>query len=143
MNVFRYLRSFLVVSIAALLLQPLASAADFGAITGIVKDAARVPMAGVTITATKQDGGGVRSTISNSEGVYSFADVVPGTWAITAQTDGHPDFTISSLVVVAGRGTRADLALTLVAAPAVPSPAVAATPVPAVSGRNGTSFPNV
>jgi hypothetical protein len=103
-------------------LQPLASAADFGAITGIVKDAARVPMAGVTITATKQDGGGVRSTISNSEGVYSFADVVPGIWSITAQTEGNPDFTVSALTVIAGRGTRADLALTF-----------AATPVPAIA----------
>src|ERR1039457_4005298 len=88
------LRNFLLVCLAAGLMQPLAQAADFGAITGVVRDAARVPMAGVTITATRQDGGGVRSTISNSEGVYSFADVVPGAWSIAAQTDGNPDFII-------------------------------------------------
>ncbi len=88
-----------------------ASAADFGAITGVVKDAGGAPLAGITITAGRLDGNAIRSTVSNSEGVYSFSDVAPGTWSIVAQPDGQPDFTHAPIAVAAGRGSRADLVL--------------------------------
>jgi hypothetical protein len=109
---FRLMTAFVV----SVLMGAAVQAADFGAITGLVKDASSMPVPGVTVTAAKEDGGGIRSTISNSEGVYSFSDVTPGVWSITAQTDGHPDLTLSSLTVEAGRGTRADLLLTFLMA---------------------------
>jgi hypothetical protein len=131
----RYLRGFLFVCLATALAQPLANAADFGAITGIVRDARQAPIAGATITAVKSDGGTVRSTISNSDGVYSFSDVVPGTWAITVQTEGQPDFTSPALSVVAGRGARADLSTAFAVAPspamAIPGTAAIASAAPA------------
>ena len=101
MKVHIHVRGILIVSLALGLTHASANGADFGAITGLVKDGARVPIAGATITAVKQDGATVRSTISNSEGLYSFSDVVSGTWSVTVQADGKSDFTVSSLVVVA------------------------------------------
>src|SRR5579884_4329346 len=95
-------RGWLVMALAVGLV-PAAGAADFGTITGLIKDGAKAPVAGATITAVRQDGNAVRSTISNSEGVYSFPDVVPGIWSITAQADGNADFTVPSLSVAAGR----------------------------------------
>src|SRR5580692_2586846 len=83
----------------------------FGALTGVVKDPANVPLAGVTITAAQQDGGTVRGTISNSEGIFSFSDLTPGAYSVIAQTQGYAEVTVSSLNVMAGRATRADIAV--------------------------------
>jgi hypothetical protein len=95
----------------------------FGALTGVIKDAANIPLAGATITALRQDGGAVRGTISNSEGVYSFSDLAPGTYSVILQTEGHPDVTAASLQVTAGRATRADVAMTAPVAPSTMSAA--------------------
>jgi hypothetical protein len=78
------------------------------------------------ITVTKKDGGSIRTTISNSSGLYSFADVVPGEYSALAQSTGLPDITLSSLTVTAAKATRADLKLN--AAPAVLSKAEPAAP---------------
>ena len=42
-------------------------------VVGIVTSAAKVPIGGATVTAIRA-GGGIRSTISASDGIYSFAD---------------------------------------------------------------------
>jgi hypothetical protein len=94
---------------------------EFGAIVGVVINSAKLPVAGATVTGLREDGGGLRATVTNSEGVYSFADLPPGLWTITAEADGYPDMTLSSLVVVARRATRRDVAMAGGAAPAGPS----------------------
>ncbi len=96
--------------------------AKFGALTGVVKDRANVPLAGATVTAAQQDGGTVRGTISNSEGVYSFSDLAPGTYSVISQTQGYPDVSVPSLQVTVGRATRADVAMTALVVP-TPAPA--------------------
>src|SRR5271167_811528 len=60
----------------------------YGTIVGIVTNSAKLPVAGATVTAVRVDGGGIRATISGSDGVYSFADLAPGEWSITSQVDG-------------------------------------------------------
>src|ERR1700676_2342481 len=80
----------------------------FGALTGVVKDPANVALAGATVTAAQQDGGTVRGTISNSEGIYSFSDLPPGAYSVIAQTQGYAEVAVSSLNVTSGRATRAD-----------------------------------
>src|ERR1700732_1452750 len=86
-----------VVSIVAA--TPLATADELGApinsaaagtIVGVVTNAAKAPVGGATVTAVRA-GGGIRSTISGSDGVYSFADVGPGCWSLTTTVDGFPD----------------------------------------------------
>ena len=84
---------------------------EFGAIVGVVTDSAKGPVARATVTAVRTDGGGIRATVSGSDGVYSFADLPPGVWSVTAQADGHPDVTISSLVIAAGKATRNDMVM--------------------------------
>ena len=49
----------------------------YGTIVGIVTNAAKLPVAGATVTAVKA-GGGIRATVSGSDGIYSFADLPPG-----------------------------------------------------------------
>jgi hypothetical protein len=84
---------------------------EFGAIVGVVTDSGKGPVAHATVTAVRADGGGIRATVSGSDGVYSFADVPPGVWSVTSQADGHPDVTISSLVIAAGKATRNDIVM--------------------------------
>ena len=51
--------------------------AGYGTIAGIVTTASKTPVGGATVTATRA-GGGIRSTISGSDGIYTFADVLAG-----------------------------------------------------------------
>jgi hypothetical protein len=116
---------------AALLCAATANAQSaFGTIAGLVRDSAKAPVADAMITVTKKDGGSIRTTISNSGGLYSFADVAPGEYSAVAQAPGLPDITLASLKVTAGQATRADLNSTA-AAPATISSL--GTPNPALN----------
>jgi hypothetical protein len=104
-----------------------AAMASSGAIVGIVRNADRVPVSYATVTAVRA-GGGIRATVSGSDGVYSFADLPPGKWSLTLQVDGYPDVTVAALEVVASKATRHDVVMNVPAA--APSVAAAAPPAP-------------
>jgi hypothetical protein len=99
--------------------------ATSGAIVGRLTDSRKMPVPGATVIAVRSDGGAIRATISGSDGVYSFADLPPGTWSVTVQADGLPDVTVSSVPVTASRAARRDL---VVASGAGASVASAAPP---------------
>src|SRR5580658_3367772 len=126
----RYLRKMLLVALAGALLLPAAFAAELGAIVGVVTNAAGAPVARATVTAVRTDGNGIHATVSGSDGVYSFADLPPGAWSVTAELAGAPPVTAQSLAVSSGKATRHDLVMN-VAAPAAPAPAAAPTAAPA------------
>ena len=90
------IQPFILALLSAFLLIPTAQAgepaaaepaASFGAIVGIVSDAAKRPVGGVTVTAVRA-GGGIRAAISGSDGVYSFADLPVGSWSLSAAVEG-------------------------------------------------------
>ena len=102
-----------------------------GTIVGIVTNSAKTPVAHATVTAARVDGGSIRATVSGSDGVYSFADLTPGEWSLTAQVDGFPDAALPAVTVAASKTTRSDIVMNV---PAAASPAqvpVALTPVAA------------
>jgi Putative beta-barrel porin-2, OmpL-like. bbp2/Carboxypeptidase regulatory-like domain len=105
-----------------------------GAIVGVVTNAKNAPVERATVTAVRVDGGGVRATVTNSEGIYSFSDLPAGSWSITAEANGYRDSMVSSLAVVASKATRADLTM----AGNVASPAPTAPPVPALLAHAAT-----
>ena len=89
-------------------------------------------MARATVTASRAEGG-IRATVSGSDGVYSFADLPPGSWTITIEADGHAAVTAPPLSVVANKATRYDVAMSgAAAAPAAPVAATVTTPTPAL-----------
>ena len=117
----------------------------FGTIAGIVRNPARLPIAGATVTAIRLDGGSIRTTISGSDGIYSFADVLPGTYSVMTQAEGHIEATVASLQVTSGRPTRTDIAMTpiLTVPPAqtiISSTATRPDPNSAPSGRPSQSI---
>jgi putative OmpL-like beta-barrel porin-2/carboxypeptidase family protein len=103
---------------------PAAAAVSFGTIVGLVRDAAKAPIGGATVTAIRA-GGGIRSTISGSDGIYSFADVPPGLWSLTITVEGSPDVRVPSLNVVAGTATRHDIVMNIAVTPKPAAPALA------------------
>jgi hypothetical protein len=127
----RYLRKMLLVALAGALLLPAAFAAELGAIVGVVTNAAGAPVARATVTAVRTDGNGIRATVSGSDGVYSFADLPPGAWSVTAELAGAPPVTAQSLAVTSGKATRHDLVMNVAVEAAPAGPAVAAAPAPA------------
>jgi hypothetical protein len=103
-----------------------------GTIVGIVKNSAKVAVAGATVIATGVESGSIRATVSSSDGIYSFSDLAPGTYAVTAQVDGYPDVALPSVTVVAGKAARSDIVMNVPAEVSSPlAPALAATPAPA------------
>ena len=59
-----------------------------GGLRGAVHDATGAVIAGTQLTLTNEETNAVRSTVSNSDGEYSFANVLPGTYAMTATQTG-------------------------------------------------------
>ena len=120
------------VAVIVLAAAPLAaaSAAEFGAIVGLITTQAGAPVAHATVTALRADGGAIRATVASSDGVYSFADLTPGNWSVTAELPGAPSASAAALLVVAGKSTRSDLVMNV--GPGAPAPGAPATP--AVAG---------
>jgi Putative beta-barrel porin-2, OmpL-like. bbp2/Carboxypeptidase regulatory-like domain len=103
-----------------------------GTIVGIIRNSAKVAVAGATVIATGIDSGSIRATVSSSDGIYSFSDLPPGTYAVSAQVDGYPDAALPSVTVVAGKAARSDIVMNVPAEVSSPlAPALAATPAPA------------
>jgi len=115
-----------------------AAAVSFGTIVGVVTNAAKIPVGGATVTAVRA-GGGIRSTVSSSDGVYSFADLPPGVWSLTVQVDGYPEASVPSLQVVPSKATRRDVVMNVPAAVPAVTPSVAALPPAAPPGSAGTA----
>jgi hypothetical protein len=109
-----------------------ARAAELGAIVGRLTTPAGAPVANATVTAVRADGGAIRATLSGGDGVYSFGDLTPGSWTVSAQVEGLPSVSAPSLVVVTGKATRSDLVMRIAPPAAAPAaPAVAAAPAAA------------
>jgi Putative beta-barrel porin-2, OmpL-like. bbp2/Carboxypeptidase regulatory-like domain len=125
--------------LAAALMLPVAHATQPGTIVGVVTNSAKLPVAGVTVTAVRADGEAIRATVSGSDGVYSFADLPPGAWSLTLDAAGYQEVAVPPLAVVASKATRHDVVMNVpagapapVAAPALAPAAVAQTVSPAL-----------
>jgi hypothetical protein len=116
--------------------QPPSVKTVLGTVVGIVMNEAKHPIGGATIVAVRIDGGSIRSTISGADGIYSFADLTPGTWSVTAQVDCYPDV-VSSLEVIANKATRSDIVMNVPAT--APAPAVAAVAKEAAAKMTGAA----
>ena len=108
---------------------PVAHAAQPGTIVGVVTNSAKLPVAGVTVTAVRADGEAIRATVSGSDGVYSFADLPPGAWSLTLDATGYQQVALPALEVLASKATRHDVVMNVAAG----APAPVAAPAPAAS----------
>src|SRR5579863_2578036 len=119
--------------LTTLLLLPAAYAADPGTIVGVVTDAAHAPVAQATVTAVHAGDHAIRAAISHSDGVYTFADLPPGTWTLTWEAPGFAATSITALEVTSGKASRQDVVMNATAGTARTPPALAAAVVPPAS----------
>ena len=81
------MRRLALIASITLLLSPLAAYAQrtTASIRGTVRDATQGVLPGVTVTATNEDTGLVRSVVTNDAGVYSAADLPIGRYKVEAE----------------------------------------------------------
>jgi hypothetical protein len=60
-----------------------------GVITGVVTDAARQPIANVTVQLTESETGRRRSALSDSQGGFTISNLPPGDYHIEAEREGY------------------------------------------------------
>jgi hypothetical protein len=92
----------------------------FGAIAGVVRNSAKLPVSGALVTAVRADGKGIWTTISGNDGIYSIANIAPGEYQVTSQAEGLPDSAPTTLQIAGGRAARSDIVM---AQPTVAQPA--------------------
>lgn len=85
------------------------SAQTFGEITGEVRDSTGAIVPGVTVTITNVATNGVRSTISNDSGNYSFPSLPPGQYNLRAEKQGFKAATAKEMDVQVQQSVRLDL----------------------------------
>ncbi len=80
-------RTFAALMVALLFAWPIAAQEQRGSIEGVVKDSSGAVLPGVTVEA-RSSAGAVLSSTTDTEGVYRFPSVAPGTYEITATLQG-------------------------------------------------------
>jgi len=72
-------------------------AAGTGEIAGTITDASRVPIPGVTVTATNTETGIDVASVSNESGTYRFSSLSPGTYRLNARLGGFWDVSYNNV----------------------------------------------
>jgi len=120
-----------------------------GTIAGIVRNAEGKPVASAMVTATRIDQAGIKSTISGSDGVYSFGDLPSGLYRVTTDTLGATVAVTPAVQVLNGRAVRFDLggvqaaptAVAGVKTAPVSAPTPASAPVKAAVAKPASAAP--
>jgi Carboxypeptidase regulatory-like domain len=105
------------VSIAALLLTlacmatPAMAQTTNGVIAGIVSDAQGGVLPGVTVTARNVDTGATRTIVTEGDGRFRLAGLVPGNYELKAELQGFGAVTIPAVNVVVGSETTRNLTM--------------------------------
>jgi hypothetical protein len=99
---------------AALLLSAASAFAQTsGEITGEVKDPAGAVVPKVTVTATNQATNVSRVTTTNDAGVYDFPNMIPGTYAVKAESSGFETTVKTNIELQVQQSARVDFALAI------------------------------
>ena len=103
----------LAIAIALALLLPSAAAAQalYGSVTGTVSDTQGAAIPGVTVTATNTGTGNQVSAVTDSDGNYTFRNLLPGVYELSASLTGFRELRQTGLRVSAGNPIRIDLKL--------------------------------
>jgi Carboxypeptidase regulatory-like domain/TonB dependent receptor len=96
-----------------LLLAAISSAQTFGQITGVVQDqsGASVPSAAVTVTNAATNA--TRSTTTNSDGLYLFPDLAPGTYNVQVMAPGFSTVVKANVLLQVQQTERVDFQVTV------------------------------
>lgn len=88
-----------VILVLACGITPSAKAQTFGSVTGTVRDSAGAVIVGAKVTAQNIATGVSRTVLSNSDGIYSFPTLEPGSYSITVEAAGFNTATQESIAI--------------------------------------------
>jgi hypothetical protein len=88
-----------------------ALAQEAGSIQGLITDPQNAAIAGVRVVIEQTGTGITRATVSNSDGLYYFASVAVGVYAVTAESKGFKKAVTPSVRVEVGERVQQDLRL--------------------------------
>ncbi len=105
-------RAAAVVALLLLLLPGTTTAqALYGSVTGVVADNTGGNIPGVTVTLTNEGTGLKLETTTDGEGLYTFRNVLPGTYTLGATLQGFKSFTQTGVPLTAGNIVRVNATL--------------------------------
>jgi outer membrane receptor protein involved in Fe transport len=84
---------------------------EFGQITGLVVDFSMSSIAGATVTATNEETGVARQTVSNASGNYTVSSLVPGHYRVSVSREGFETVIQKNIVLQVGETARIDFTL--------------------------------
>lgn len=84
---------------------------SYGSVVGTVTDASGALVAGVNVRLTNLGTNAKLSTTTSSGGTYTFINLNPGTYSVTATKTGFETYTSSGIDVQIGGATRVDVTL--------------------------------
>ena len=93
-------RCLAVLAIALVIPALVAAQTESGKVTGTVTDQSGAVLPGVTVNLKSVERATTRSTVTNADGEYVFASLVPGTYEITAELPGFSTKQIRTTVPV-------------------------------------------
>ena len=107
-------RTFVVVVVALAMAFALPAEAQFARsqLSGTVRDPDGAPLPGVTIVASNESNGSLRTVVSNLVGGYRFQGMTPGTYTITFSLNGFT--TVEHPGMVLSTGQEPQLSITMV-----------------------------
>jgi len=79
--------------------QPLVSAEGSGSVAGTVLDANGATVAGAEVSLTHQDGTQLHTMVSEANGEFNFAEILPGSYLVIVNAEGFAPFTSAEFVV--------------------------------------------
>ncbi len=80
-------------------------------LSGTVTDQSGAVVTGAAITAAQTSTGFSRSTVTDGRGVYTFEDLPPGTYSVTARKTGFRDFEAGGLELLVNQKARQEIQL--------------------------------
>ena len=106
------MRSLCLMSLAVLILAAPASAQQGATeLRGVVLDAQKSVLPGVSLTIRNQDTGTFRETVSNPDGTYFVTGLVPGVYELRASLAGFRELVRQDVRLEVGRTTTVDVTL--------------------------------
>ncbi|HEY7499541.1 MAG TPA: TonB-dependent receptor [Vicinamibacterales bacterium] len=121
--------SFLAFALASLAVRPASAQVLYGSIVGNVTDAQGAIAPGATLTATNAGTGLKVETVTDSDGAYTFRNLLPGTYDLTAMLSGFREHQQKGIQVSAGNPVRINVVLAVGAVTEVVQVVSEATPL--------------
>src|SRR5437016_1605801 len=80
-------------------------------VSGVVKDPAGAIIPGAEVTLTQAETGQSSTMRTSAEGSYTFLDLPPGSYSLTAKSEGFKTYSQSGITVQVGHAITANIAM--------------------------------